>query len=381
MGYGRSFAGLFAACLMLAGCNGRSKNKPDLTKGVVTGVVICSDTGKPARFAHVTLTAVPEKDSKARGNEQNGADEESVTDLDGRFRIEAVPPGRYVAFATLDGYLDPMLGVDLKAVLSKPTEDEKSLAAIEQWKDHLVEVAVAVHRVTEVPITIERGAGIEGAVSFDDGSPAIGMRFQLERKNTKGELADVGVRLFNDWTLPKTSDGHGHYSLTNLPAGEYVVCALLPWEDEEASPRICLGDTFRQKLAKTVKVTAGETADGVDIVIPLDKLHKVEGKVSVLRDGHAPGSAKVQLLFADDRQVALEAQADRDGSFEFAYVPEDKYVLLVTNAEDVADPNSTPPKKAHPYADKEEPMVVLGDLSGVQIVLPEVTPPSLAAQQ
>lgn len=38
-----------AIVLLIVGCEKRS-NKPDPTKGVVSGVVICADTAKPARF-------------------------------------------------------------------------------------------------------------------------------------------------------------------------------------------------------------------------------------------------------------------------------------------------------------------------------------------
>ena len=64
----------------------------------------------------------------------------TLTDLDGRFRIEAVRPGRYYAFATLDGYLDPALGIDPAKLKSLSTGVEQHRYSIEQWKDHLTEV-------------------------------------------------------------------------------------------------------------------------------------------------------------------------------------------------------------------------------------------------
>ena len=79
------------ACLCLAGCGGRHPpKKPDPTKGTVTGIVICDDTGKPARFATVTLTAAPAKDAKENDGGPLPSLENPDTDLDGRFRMEAV---------------------------------------------------------------------------------------------------------------------------------------------------------------------------------------------------------------------------------------------------------------------------------------------------
>jgi hypothetical protein len=45
------------ACLLLAGCNKFQRKQPDPTKGVVTGVVLCADTGKPARNLALPVAA------------------------------------------------------------------------------------------------------------------------------------------------------------------------------------------------------------------------------------------------------------------------------------------------------------------------------------
>ena len=56
---------LASLCLACSGCRDIPKTKkPDPTKGRVTGIVFCADTGKPARFATVTLSAFPKKDDK-----------------------------------------------------------------------------------------------------------------------------------------------------------------------------------------------------------------------------------------------------------------------------------------------------------------------------
>src|SRR6266550_8792992 len=102
---GRWFLVCSAVCLMMYDCGPNSRfspRRPDPTKGTVTGTVICTDTGKPARFATVQLLPGP----NARTGEGAPGEEATVTDLDGKFKIEAVTPGDYFAYATLDGYLD-----------------------------------------------------------------------------------------------------------------------------------------------------------------------------------------------------------------------------------------------------------------------------------
>jgi hypothetical protein len=380
----RLLSTLFFACLLLAGCNNYQHKKPDPTKGVVTGIVLCADTGKPARFATVTLSAAPKTGEKSNTDSPLSATETTITDLDGRFRIEAVPPGRYVAFATLEGYLDPVLGIDPAKYLALATDREREQYPIDQWRDHLKDVTVAVHKVSDVSLEIERAAEISGTVTFDDGSPAIGMHFQLLRKTAKGEMSSVGFPLMDTWSIHAVSDGHGRFSLTNLTAGEYAVCALMPAESEQVAPRVCLGNTFRKKESKTVKVQPGEAATGVDIEIPLSGLHTVAGNVTALADGHPLNHATLRLLYADDRESTRETALLDDGSFSFEYVPEGKYILQVTGATDAVQKISesgnsaeTASTKTPPdihYADKEIPLTVADDMSDVNLAVSPASP-------
>jgi hypothetical protein len=85
---------LSIACLLVVGCNKFQRKKPDPTKGVVAGIVLCADTGKPARFATVILSSAPKNGEKNDQGDPLPATEFAVTDLDGRFRMEAVQPGR-----------------------------------------------------------------------------------------------------------------------------------------------------------------------------------------------------------------------------------------------------------------------------------------------
>jgi hypothetical protein len=375
---------LSLACLVLAGCNKYAHKKPDPTKGVVTGIVLCADTGKPARFATVSLTGAPKPGEKNDNGDPLPAIEITVTDLEGRFRMEAVQPGHYYAFATLEGYLDPSLAIDPDKIRSLSSAREQRKYSIETWKDHLTGVTVGVRRISEISVQIERAAEIAGTVTFDDGSPAIGMRFQVFRKTEK-DWTTVGLPLMDTWSIRAVSDSHGRYSITNLPAGEYTVCTLMPTDTEQSAARVCLGDVFRRKEAKTVKIGAGETAGGNDIEIPLSGLHTVAGTVSALADGHPVNKGSVRLLYADDREKARETDLLEDGSFSFDYIAEGKYILQVSGAHDEVQNNSADgkdedqkPAITHLYADKEMPLTVLNDTEGVNLNLSAPTPAAAA---
>jgi hypothetical protein len=369
-------------CSLLAGCDKHAPKKPDINKGTVTGTVICADTAKPARFSSVILTAPPHKDGDLENGNPLPENETAETDLEGHFRMEAVEPGRYYAFATQEGYLDPIRGLDIEHIESLKTTREQAKEAIAEWKDHFVEVTVARGKTSEIKITIERAAEISGTVSYDDGSPAIGMHFQLYRKTERGETA-VGLPLLDGWNTRTVSDGRGRFALTNLVAGEYTVCALLPSSSQDESSPVCLGNVFRRKDAKTVKVDAGESATGQEIVIPLNGLHSVSGTVTALADGHPLGSGTVRLLWADNREKARESVLTNDGSFSFPYVPEGQFLLQVTNVQeteekkeggDEAAGNRVPVR----YAEKTMPLRVQNDVDELQV---QLTPVSAAEDE
>jgi hypothetical protein len=367
--------------LLASGCDKNANKKPDPTKGAVTGIVICGDTGKPARFAQVNLTPVPVKHEGLSDAPPMAPVAGINTGIDGRFRMEAVPAGDYYAFATLDGYLDPERGIDFGTVSEKGTTSEQEHEAIKQWKDQLIEVKVSVRRVSEVSIELHRAAEIDGTVSFDDGSPAIGMHFQLFRRNAKKAWSTVGLQLLGSWSIESTSDSHGHYAVDGLQQGEYIVCAMMPIDSEGVAPRVCLGNVFRRKNATPLKVGEGETAHGADIVIPLSGMHTVAGHIEAAADGRAPSQATITLLYADDREPARKAPMDKDGSFSFEYVPEDNYILRVSDAEDAGAENgsdsdsaaasgeTSAPRVARKYLGREMPLHVLSDMTDVDVPL------------
>lgn len=384
---------LAAACLSLCGCPADTQaRKPDPTKGTVTGLVVCNDTGGPARFATVQLLPAYDPDNPGPKDAPVDLDENGSTGIDGRFKIEAVPPGDYYAFAMLDGYIDPTLAIDDNRLGPGASDRAKLTDEIAQWKDHLVKLTVAAQHTSEISITIDRGAEIDGTVSYDDGSAAVGVHFDLLRKSGHDSWVRVGGG--NDDSSPDTkSDGRGRYSVENLPEGEYRICALLPDLGENASPLFCYGGGFRMSKAETIKVVAGENHAGVDIAFPLDGLFTVGGSVTAGVDGHAPAQAMVHLLYADDREEARRTAAGNDGTFSFAYIPAGAYILQVTGAQDAAPaapaqsaapgtgtagqtgtPGPAPTAIVH-YLDQEVPLTVQGDTGDIAVMLSAVPPP------
>lgn len=385
---------LFAACLGLCGCpEDAQQRKPDPTKGTVTGLVVCSDNGRPARFASVQLLPAYDPDNPGPKGAPVDYDENGSTGIDGRFKIEAVPPGEYYAFATLDGYVDPTLAVDENRLGSGASDRAKLADEIEQWKDRLVKLTVAAQHTSDISLAMDRAAEIAGTVSYDDGSPAIGVHFEMLRKTAHDRWMRVGPGGDEDASLDAKSDGRGRFSLQNLPGGEYRLCALFPGEGRNQSPLFCYGGGFRMDKAETVKVVTGEEHSGIDFVLPLDGLFTVGGTIAAGADGHTPGQAMVRLLYQEDRAEARHTSIAKDGTFSFSWVPAGAYILEVTGAQDAASPdpaqNSSNPATAaqpqsppviHHYLDKDLPLTVQQDMEDVNVLLGEAPPPQTANQ-
>jgi hypothetical protein len=89
------------------------------SNGIVTGRVFCSDTGRPARFANVSLMPVTDpnkaKLDKAGLNASTkpAAPFSSITtavdtNLDGSYTLTHVAPGTYYVIVRKDGYINPV---------------------------------------------------------------------------------------------------------------------------------------------------------------------------------------------------------------------------------------------------------------------------------
>jgi len=147
------------------------------------------------------------------------------------------------------------------------------------------------------------------------------------------------------------------------------------------------GSVFRKKDAKTTKVGEGDPVGGVDVTIPLTGLHTVRGTVTAKRDGHPLNRGQVDLIYADDQEQARYAHVQEDGSFVFSFVPEDKYLLRVRGGADTerveyneGSMSVSEDRVIRKYGDAEMPLMVHGDVSGLELAAPDVSYQSLAQQ-
>lgn len=349
----------------------QASNQADAT-GRVVGHVVCSDTGKPARFAAIQLMseesakkplmdpseigafAGASNGSSGKGNVNfanilaksmaammKGSQLSTMTEMDGSFSLDKVPAGTYYVIPQLPGYLSP---IDQLSQKERMAADKATLEAVESQAQKVV---VEPGSTANLDIELDRGGVIAGTIRYDDGSPAPSVAPQLMLLDKDGKWKDLPATSM----IPGMTDDQGHYRFSGLPAGKYAVKAALPTMNASMgigagslSMHMNMGDALEvysggamwMKNVKPVELTAGDTRDDVDITFPTGGLHAISGSVVAQADGHPVNTGTVELQDPADKTIKLRTtMIGKDGSFQFNYVPDGTYRVQVTSAADM----------------------------------------------
>jgi hypothetical protein len=387
--------------------------------GSVTGHVFCGDTNDPARFASVSLEAVPaptsptakpgapadsESPHAAQVSFGGGSTISVQTTLDGSFVLSKVKPGDYFVIVAQSGY------IKARALFTRKEIDDPSPEMRALVERVLPRVHVEANQSQRVEVSLERGGAVSGTILYDDGSPAGGLGLRLLHKDASGKW-DMLNRNFEQGTR---TDDRGNFRMASLLADEYMIEADLSLADTKTSsfgggPQ---GQTMqiammsfrfslpfygagmpRQKDAKGFKLTAGQELTGQNMTIPISKLRQLSGRVAAGPDGHFVNAADLSVVTRDDgKELASTDISREDGQFHFEFVPDGDYILKVSDARDVAWDPPVPPKggftSPFPAQDKERvlqsygstevPVLLSGDVISMVATVPPDTKPDSA---
>lgn len=369
-----------------------AKAKP--ATGTVTGTAYCADTNLPARNGQIILVST--------SGDNRGIKSIVSTDLNGRFALRKVPEGRYYIAAMLPGYVDLLAHISASRLGEMSPEERKKFDLLNPTVD------VSASQPANVSLRLERGAEIDGTVTYDDGSPAISLQVELKPKSRQADAKDTQEEtVFSDLSsldqVMRLTDERGRFRILGVPPGEYLVGVTVPtisvdssqaslWNQLLASTMgglvVYAGGGLRASTAKTIKATLGGASADADIIIPLSKMHSVHGDVILKSTGQPPAAAVLQLLYADTQEQARYAIAP-NGHFDLPYVPEESYLLRA-----IATPDALPNMEMDDEEDggsgffisgirngasdswKQEgaveiPLLVKGDVESITIAVPD----------
>ena len=379
-----------AITLLLSACSSAQRSEAAAT-GTVTGHVICADTNGPARIAHVVLQPVVDiaPASKTGDRPRQISAAVTATLLDGSFTLPNIAPGDYYVFVEKLGYLSPFAQLS-REDLNHPKPETAGLIA-----KLLTPVSVAANRTSTVEVHIYKGSAISGTLRFDDGAADANTVVSVLTKDKTGKWIPFQSNLIAGPFGGTTTDDQGHYRISGLPAGEYLLQTTLALTDIFVSGlfmenhstanndryvlKLYSGDSFRPRDAKSIKLNDGDEADSVDITIPLSKLHAVSGTVQDANSGRAINAGRVTIVYSDDNAELASVNIDKeDSGFHFYYVPEGEYTLKVTNARDVTreeipypagtvPPTHTVEKKLRDYDVEPQPLSIHSDITGLTV--------------
>jgi hypothetical protein len=306
----------------------QSPRPPGTGTAVLAGRVVRE--GSPVARARVAIDA---------GDGRVGR--QTVSDDQGRFAFESLPPGRYLVTASKAGWVTTYYG------------------SPRPGRPPGVRVAVAVGARVAIDVPFVPGGVIAGKIVAEDGRPMARQYPWLLEQRIVGDrrmLARVSLPLDVGF-FERSTDDRGEFRLFGLPPGTYY---LVVNPSISSGARITTSDEVRWATqpagagappppgplagyaslyfpgtpdpgaARPIVVGPGEVRDGLEFRVSFAPVARLSGTVRAADGSPAPG-ATVELA-TRERKVSLEgsgwrATADREGRFAIANVPPGDYRL------------------------------------------------------
>ncbi len=271
-----------------------------LKPATLHGRVTDAHTGKPIRLARVRVAF----DSRSERLEFA-----IRTADDGRYRVEDIPPGRYLVTVSKARYVTLQHGQRSSTASGRPID-------------------LAAGAIRQIDIALSRASAITGRVADEFGEPverAIVSAMKVGYTNGRRGFVSAGGGQTND---------AGDYRVQGLPPGRYYV-----FVSERSAGFGVEGDAdvgFLQTMypaartpaeARAVVVAAGQDVAGIDVSLTAGQTAALSGLVVSSRGQPAPG-VRMHLATADPPfGLGGETTTSGDGRFSFPRVLPGRYEL------------------------------------------------------
>lgn len=281
----------------------------------LAGTVVDAVTGQPLRDASVTARGYGAgwagRASSGPGSGSGPTTGSAVADSNGRFSMENLSPGRYMVFATQEGYVGR--GRDTSG-----------------WRTQIL----CVGSQDDIVIKLTPGAVISGQVLGNNSKALANVRIEALRqayRSGKSEFRQVGMAV---------SDKSGEYRIPSLSPGKYYLRAVPRQAQKKTPPAktsyvpVYFPGTPVQGGSSGLVVRAGEQMAGVAITLTTVRTVSVSGKVVTAPDKLSSAktpSGQADLTLVEEGGVAswpYPTDVDEKGSFTITGLPAGNYVLL-----------------------------------------------------
>jgi hypothetical protein len=282
----------------------------------VGGSVVRSGTNEALTKARVML----------RSEDDNSAPPHvTVTNAEGRFALEDIPPGRYKMRVERNGYLSKSYGED----------DHGNSSTILTLKPE--------QQLTDLIFRMQRCGVISGRILDEDGEAAEKVTVELVEQSTRNARTiayPVGQAETNDL---------GEYRLFDLRPGRYLVRAYLSTGSGqviggtllESSTLTSAGgyaptyfpDALESSRASSIQLKAGEEVSGIDITLLRQRTYRIRGRVFNSVAERLGGQTSVGLVPDDSTTSSLGdfrrgSINESTGDFEINDVPAGRYIVF-----------------------------------------------------
>jgi hypothetical protein len=281
----------------------------------VSGQVVEEGSRAPVAGAQVILFPMPSAPHAMRFHQPPT----SITDQDGRYRFDALEPGRYGISVRKAGFAS-------QDVPGRPN----------------VDLTPGEHR-DDVNLTVQKGAVIVGRVLDEAGDPVLEAQVMAFHKPpAASSAASMGAHaLIPGGSMVATTNDLGEFRLFGLSPGEYYVQAMSRADfGESHAPRAMrvlptyFPGTSDALAAQPIAVAAGETS--ADVVIRMIQVPAFQVSGVVLDQRGQPLADAVVRLVVDEpggpmpflRGPLTQSRSDATGKFTIGNVTSGTYTLV-----------------------------------------------------